>query len=526
MPSRKAASKGRPFSYQTMYLRRSYSVSNLFMRHCLLFIAVFVGVVFALGGCRKQRITSDPSAKLAFSVDTVQFDTVFTTLGSTTQLVKVYNRNNDAVVIDEVRLEGGSSSNFRINVDGSPGAVFSDIELRGGDSLWIFVEVTVDPNNQNSPFVIEDAIRFQTNGNEQAIRLMAWGQNAFYHGRPGRFTVLPCNEQWTAERPHLVFGIVAIDEGCNLTIGAGTQVHCYARSGIYVYRGGLDVQGNLGNEVVFQGSRLETAYDDIPGQWGIELDFEFEGDFGIETATIVRGGVWLVESTGSTIDYAIFKNGNIGIQVDTLGNPSVDALRITNTVVQNMGITGLLAQGASVSGWNNLFASAGQASAAFTIGGSYRFAYTTFANYWTDGVRQSPTFVLSNYYTDINDNLQIRPLTNTWFHNCIMWGNNASLSDYNEFLVDLQQEESQEYNFQFCSIDTDIDLTNPARYTGIVNGTVPPFIDPAMSDFKLSPNASTVWNGGFPVGDTWNPPTDLDQLPRSFPGRRGCYEGQ
>jgi hypothetical protein len=272
------------------------------MRQYLILLVLIVGVVFAFGGCRKQRITDDPAAKLAFSVDTVQFDTVFTTLGSTTQLVKVYNRNNDAVVIDEIRLEGGSSSNFRVNVDGSPGAVFNAIELRGGDSLWVFVEVTVDPNAQNAPFVIEDALRFQTNGNDQVVRLIAWGQNAFYHGRPGRFTVLPCSETWTAERPHVVFGIVAVDEGCNLTIGSGTQVHCYAKSGIYVYRGSLDVQGMKDNEVCFQGSRLEPSYDDVPGQWGIELAFDFEGDFGVETATVVRGGVWLVESTGSTIE--------------------------------------------------------------------------------------------------------------------------------------------------------------------------------------------------------------------------------
>lgn len=498
------------------------------MRQYILLLGLIVGVVFAFGGCRKQRITTDPEARLAFSVDTVQFDTVFTTLGSTTQLVKVYNRNNDAVVIDEVRLVGGSTSNFRINVDGAPGTVFNEIELRGGDSLWVFVEVTVDPNNQNSPFVIEDAIRFQTNGNDQAVTLMAWGQNAHYHGRPGRFTVLECNEQWTAERPHVVFGIVAVDEGCTLTIGSGTQVHCYARSGIYVYRGSVDVQGMKDNEVVFQGSRLEASYDDIPGQWGIELAFEFEGDFGIETATIARGGLWLVESVGSTIDYAIFKNGNIGIQVDTFGNPAVDALRITNTIVENMGVTGLLAQGASVSGWNNLFTSAGQASAAFTIGGSYRFAYTTFANYWTEGARQSPSFILSNYYTDINDNLQIRPLTNTWFHNCIMWGNNAGLTDFDEFLVDLEEEASQDYRFEFCSVDTDADISDPNRFNGMVNGTVPPFLDPLLNDFHLSANASAVWNGGFPTGgDTWSPPTDLDQAQRSpLPGRRGCYEGQ
>lgn len=495
------------------------------MKNAVWFVQILL-LLFAFGGCRKDRVTSDTSARLEFSRDTVHFDTVFTTLGSTTQLVKIYNRNSDAVSISRIELEGGTASNFRINVDGQPGTTFTDLIVRGGDSLWMFIEVTVDPGNQNTPFVIEDRIRFTTNGNEQAVTLVAWGQDAVFHGGPGQLFVLGCNEVWTAEKPHVVYGIVAVDEGCTLTITAGTQVHCHARSGIYVYRGTLNVEGQKNSEVVFQGTRLEQQFANVPGQWGIELAFQFQGNFGVETATVVRGGIWLMESVGSTIDYAILKNGNIGIQVDTLGAASTDALTLSNTVIKNMGVIGLLGQGASISGWNNLVTNCGQSCAAFTIGGSYRFAYSTFANYWSGSIRQAPTFLLNNYYLDFNNNLQVRPLTNTWFHNCIMWGNNANLNEFSEFIVDIQNDEQHAYRFEFCSVDTEQDMSSSIRFNGMINGTPPPFIAPNSIDFHLSTNISSAWQAGFPLGDSWSPSTDLDGVGRSFPGRRGCFEGQ
>lgn len=495
------------------------------MRVYVLLVLV-LALVFAFGGCRKQRITTDPSARLEFSRDTVFFDTVFTTIGSTTQLVRVYNRNSETIVIDEIALEGGSPSNYRINVDGYVGPAVENIQLRGGDSLWLFVEVTVDPSDQNLPFVVEDRVRFSSNGNDQGVELVAWGQDAIFHGGPRQISVLPCDEVWTPEKPHVIYGVVAVDENCNLTINAGTQVYCHARSGLYVFRGSLDVQGQKGNEVVFQGDRLESQFAETPGQWGIELAFEVEGSFGIEEATVARGGIWLFESTGSTIDYAILKNGTIGIQVDTTGTTSNDALLLTNTVITNMEGIGLFAQGASVSGWNNLVTNCGRSCAAFTIGGSYRFAYSTFANYWTSGNRQSPAFIMNNYYLDFTNTLQVRSLTNTWFHNCLVYGNNANLTNFNEFVVDLENEEAQDYRFEFCAVDTDEDLSNSLRYNAMLNGSAPPFVNPSALDFHLSANASSIWAGGFPFGDTWNPPTDLDAFPRSFPGRKGCYEGQ
>lgn len=130
--------------------------------------------------CRKDDFTTDSGAKLSFSTDTLLFDTVFTTMSSTTKRIKVYNKNSDNIIISDIRLQNGANSQFRINVDGLSGNQHSNIEIRSGDSIYIFLEVTIDPNSVLSPFVVEEQLLFSTNGNNQKVHLMAWGQNAHY----------------------------------------------------------------------------------------------------------------------------------------------------------------------------------------------------------------------------------------------------------------------------------------------------------------------------------------------------------
>ena len=76
---------------------------------------------------------------------------------------------------------GGSNSPFRINVDGISASSHQNIQLEGNDSLFIFVEVTLDVNNQNSPLIIEDSVRFKTNGLDQYVKLAVWGQDAYFY---------------------------------------------------------------------------------------------------------------------------------------------------------------------------------------------------------------------------------------------------------------------------------------------------------------------------------------------------------
>lgn len=92
-----------------------------------------------LFSCRKDEVLTDKSAKLEFSTDTVLYDTVFTSLGSTTKLLMIYNRNSRPLNISSIRLAGGVSSTFRLNLDGIPGKAFSNVEIPGDDSclcLW------------------------------------------------------------------------------------------------------------------------------------------------------------------------------------------------------------------------------------------------------------------------------------------------------------------------------------------------------------------------------------------------------
>ena len=69
-----------------------------------------------------------------------------------------------------------------MNIDGNPGQSLRDIEIRPHDSVYVFCEVTINPNDplEVSPFIITDSIVFETNGAKQRVILDARGQNSNY----------------------------------------------------------------------------------------------------------------------------------------------------------------------------------------------------------------------------------------------------------------------------------------------------------------------------------------------------------
>ena len=74
-------------------------------------------VLTAFFGCKRNTIFSG-KAELRFSTDTVFFDTVFTSVGSLTERLKIINPYKEAVEVKRVYLEHGQASNFKLNVDG------------------------------------------------------------------------------------------------------------------------------------------------------------------------------------------------------------------------------------------------------------------------------------------------------------------------------------------------------------------------------------------------------------------------
>ena len=190
---------------------------------------VLLGMAFFNSSCRRLSFIDDADAQLKFSADTVKFDTVFTTVGSATRSFKIYNTYNQQLRISEISLAGGEGSIFRMNVDGFPGDVFSDIEIPANDSIYIFVEVTVDPDGEPLPFIVEDSIRFVTNNNEQFVQLVAWGQNAhFFDG------AILCDEVWENDLPYVIYNSLLVDTLCSLTIREGCRIYMHGGSSFFV----------------------------------------------------------------------------------------------------------------------------------------------------------------------------------------------------------------------------------------------------------------------------------------------------
>lgn len=111
----------------------------------------------------------------------------------------MFNRAKKSVSISSISLKSGTTT-FQLNVDGVSGTRFSDVEIRGGDSIFVFVECRLPENSSAAPLRQEDAIVFLTNGVTQEVVLEAWGQNVTRL----RGVHLTENTRFTAEQPYVV----------------------------------------------------------------------------------------------------------------------------------------------------------------------------------------------------------------------------------------------------------------------------------------------------------------------------------
>lgn len=429
-----------------------------------------LAILAAIVGCRKDVFTTNAGDQLEFSKDTVLFDTVFTTVGSATRRFTIRNPHDKSIKISKINLASGSASNFRINIDGVPGIAFEDVEIPAEDSLWVFVEVTLDPNNQNTPMIVTDSVTFVTNGNFQDVDLVAWGQDAYFYGAVG-FGLPVCNEVWNNDKPHVIYGFIRILENCTLTINEGTRVHSHANSGIAVEEGGvLIVNGTAQSPVTFQGDRLEESYKDTPGQW---------------FAIWIRYG-----SNGSNINHAVIRNATAGVYVDAINSEDDNfiiypntGLTIRNTEIHDCSGFALITNNGFVRSWNTVYGSAGTFSAGLTLGGDYEFRHCTFANYYSNGNRQTPAVYFNNYFQQDETTFEPVPLTQAYFGNCIIYGNVEE-----EIGPDSIAGADFNYMFDRCLVKIDpseTSVTSPVHYKNLIVNQNPQFDSTQVGDFRL-----------------------------------------
>ncbi|MCG8410628.1 MAG: right-handed parallel beta-helix repeat-containing protein [Bacteroidales bacterium] len=423
------------------------------------FIILIITIVLSIAifSCEKDEYITSSDIKLSFSKDTVMFDTIFTTISSITKQFTVRNSYDKNIKISSIKLAGGTNSAYRLNIDGYSGNILNDIELRRKDSLYIFVEVTVDPTNSNLPIIIQDSIIFSFNDTQQDVDLVAFGQDVHMINSKRIKT-----ERWIADKPYLIYNSMLVDTLHTLTIDPGAKLYFHKNSRLYV-KGTINANGTFEKPIVFQGDRLDKLYKNIPGQWE---------------------GIWLMPgSKNNVFNFSEIKNAITGIRVDTVVNQQ-PTLLISNSKVENMTSAGILAQGAKVYAYNNLIANCGQVAVALTIGGSYEFYHSTIANYWNYSLRTSPTLLIRNYYIDINNNIQLRSIDKAIFGNCIIYGNRQS-----EISIDKADGAASILNYTFdhslLKIDNSIISGNPQRFIQVISDTEPRFKDVSEYNYEL-----------------------------------------
>lgn len=231
-----------------------------------LFVVLMAWMLLALIGC--QNNPQDVSANLSFSVDTLTFDTVFTNQGSATRIVMLHNETKTPLIIDRVAQADGTS--FRINLDGEDSLAFMrNITLSAGDSLFLFVRATIDPQKSNSPVLITDQLTFfLSNGNKRVLQIEAYGQDVTLIDS----LVLYSDYTFSAEKPYLIRHYIASAPEATVTIEKGARFYMH-KDASAVFYGPVNAIGTTDEPILFCGDRLDDyvsgiPYLYVPGQWG------------------------------------------------------------------------------------------------------------------------------------------------------------------------------------------------------------------------------------------------------------------
>ena len=478
-------------------------------RYIIFIITLFL---FASQACKKEhQINPDSKLKLSFSADTVLFDTVFTSLGSATHQLRIYNNHADDLKISSIRLLGGESSPYRINLDGENATEFYDKIIPANDSLFSFLRVTINPNDLNTPFVVEDELEFITNGNTQTIKLLAWGQNANYivgdkvtGAIAGKYKIVADSLQttvWTPERPYVIYGYALINSYGTLRIEAGTKVYCHQGSGIFAWSDGqLIIDGTAEAPVIIQGDRLEAYYSDTPGQW--DQIMLMDGRAGAD----------------HRISHAIIRNGFIGINCQSALKVTECALRIDNTIIENQSAYGLYSILYPVEAKNFVIANCGTTNF-WAFGGDYRLLHGTIANYWNGNEHKDNIGMqLLNYATDSQSGELFYYPINIEMSNCIVYG-----TQEDEFKTSFSPEVDSTFLLDHCLIKTGKYAGNMAGFSHCLFNYDPFFADIRTNDLHIDSIASPVIGTGNPIIAN-ELPYDLDGVNRLGAPDMGAYQ--
>ena len=468
------------------FLRLHTSIGLLAIMLCLI-----------ASSCKKDSFITSADAGLTTSVDSLKYDTVFTSVGSITKSFKISNTNNQKLLLSKIQLMGGTASSFKMNVNGLLSNEVNDIEVAANDSIYIFVTAHINPNVVNLPFIVKDSIQINYNGNSRFVQLEAFGQNANFL----RNRIIKGNVTWTNNLPYVILGSLKVDTGATLVINPGCKIYSHADAP-FIIDGTLITNGNQQGQIIFSGDRLDGEYKDYPASWpGIYF----------------RGS-----SKNNVLKFTTVKNAYQAVVAEQPSGNANPKITIHQCIVDNAYDAGILAVNSSIQADNSLVSNCGK-NISIIYGGNYTFTNCTVAAYSSYFSHKEPVLSVANFASQngasfTNDLAAV-------FRNCIFWGEKGLIAD--EIIVGKQGTNSFSVTFDRCLYRGTNDPANSILTAPIKN------LDPSFDsidvskryyDFHITINSMAPGiNKGVPTSFL----KDLDDKIRNngLPDL-GCYEKQ
>lgn len=424
----------------------------------------FAAASLALASCERDFSSLPGARDLVFSSDTLSLDTIYSGFVSPTAKLTLRNVGDDDVTIGRIRLEGGESSHFGVNIGGRPLADVSGVRLAHGDSLYIFVCVRrPEPRGGRALTRLADRIVVESGGNVWQVALDAAVLNVCRVGG-----VVEADAEWLCDTvPYLLSDTLCVSGSARLVVGPGVEV-LMARGGAVEVRGSLVLAGAPGRRVRLRPMRQDGFYEDIPGQWG-----------GVR----VRGG-------GSvSLNYADVACSSYGVMADSASSVTADGLWVRDALR-----SAVSSRWADLRLSNTLLTNCGGA-AIDAAGGSVRLLHTTIANYYAWDVRRSAALRLVRadslvaMRADVMNTIVAGSLAAEVVVDSLPL---ADVSFRNSLIrADKKKVEAEEDVFLNCKVVSD-----------------PRFADRAAADYRLTPRSEAV--GLADASLAKDAPTDIE----------------
>jgi len=349
-----------------------------------------------------DRWTTQPNALLVFSTDSIKFDTIITGQSSSTKTLIAFNDGKDGLRNIAVKLKEGSSSHFRVNVDGQYlyEGTGNDFEVRGNDSIVIRAEVKLPDMGDAEIRHYEDRLIFTLeSGVKEEIVLTAEGMNV----KILRGKVFEEDETLEAGMPYLIYDSLVVKPNVTLTLNPGTKLLFHDEVSLDVH-GTLFAVGTLEEPIIFRGDRMDRMfdylpYDNTPNRWG---------------------GIHLyADSHDNYLEQCDIHSGNYGIQCDSLATTDIESnfLTLHHSIVHNIAGPGLVLHNtvASITG-SQISNCLGRCVE--ILGGDVVMVHCTIAQFYAYVTYGEEALYLSNMY----DEEHYVHIDQAVFLNCVITG--------------------------------------------------------------------------------------------------------